>query len=192
MRIAIRLASISAIFACGGSGGSTPVVATQHNLLVTAIGAGVVTSSPPGINCPTQCTASFAVSTVVTLTATPQGSGTFSGWTGGCTGSAACSVTMGANASVAAAFSTPVGSHILTVNVSGAGSVTSTPAGIDCPASACAGAFPGGSPVTLTAAPGVGQNFQGWTGACSGTSSCTVTLSADATTTAQFSAPPGY
>ena len=192
MRTAIRLAAIAAVAACGGSGSSAPVI-TQHNLLVTTIGAGVVSSSPPGINCPAQCTASFAPSTVVTLTAAPQGGGTFSGWSGGCTGSGACSVTMGANMSVAAAFSTPPGSHILTVNVNGEGSVRSTPGGIDCPSSACAGVFPGGSQVSLAATPGAGQFFQGWTGGgCSGTTSCTLTLNADATTAASFSAPPGY
>lgn len=45
-------------------------------------GAGTVTSSPTGINCPTDCIQDFPTGTVVTLTATPASGSTFSGWTG--------------------------------------------------------------------------------------------------------------
>jgi uncharacterized repeat protein (TIGR02543 family) len=43
--------------------------------------------------------------------------------------------------------------------------------------------------VTLTATPADGWNFAGWTGACAGTGSCSVTLTADRTVTALFSQP---
>ena len=63
---------------------------------------GTVTSSPAGISCTTAkyapvepCSASFAVGTVVTLTAVPGAQNTFEGWTGGgCTGVGTCQVTM--------------------------------------------------------------------------------------------------
>ena len=57
-------------------------------------GAGVVTSSPAGIVCPSTCTNSFARGTVVTVTATPNGGSMFSGWGEVCTGTGACVIAM--------------------------------------------------------------------------------------------------
>ena len=70
--------------------------------------------------------------------------------------------------------------HSVSVSVSGPGTVTSTPAGIDCPGS-CAGMFP--RSVTLTPEPFEGAAFRGWTGACGGTATCVVTGEASATAT---------
>ena len=69
-------------------------------------------------------------------------------------------------------------------NGSGSGSVTSSPAGINCGAS-CFASFAAGS-VTLTATPAVGSVFAGWSGSCSGTGTCTVALSGDNSVTATF------
>ena len=69
---------------------------------------------------------------------------------------------------------------------SGAGTVTSSPAGISCGAT-CAANFANGSSVTLTAAAASGSTFGGWSGECSGTGACTVTMSAAKTVTATFS-----
>jgi hypothetical protein len=74
-------------------------------------------------------------------------------------------------------------SHTLTVQISGNGKVTSSPAGIDC-GSTCGGTF--SQAVTLTATAGAGAAFAGWDGACSGTGACTVPMSADATVKATF------
>jgi hypothetical protein len=62
--------------------------------------------------------------------------------------------------------------HSVTVSVSGPGTVTSSPAGIDCPGT-CTGMFP--RSVVLTPKPFAGAAFKGWTGACSGTATCVVT-----------------
>ncbi|MCK9365151.1 MAG: DUF1566 domain-containing protein [Syntrophales bacterium] len=68
----------------------------------------------------------------------------------------------------------------------GAGTVTSAPAGIDCGAN-CSAAFAAGAQVTLTATPATGSTFAGWSGGgCSGTGICTVTLGSDAAITATF------
>jgi uncharacterized delta-60 repeat protein len=81
-----------------------------------------------------------------------------------------------------------------TVNVAkagtGAGSVQSSPQGIDCGAS-CSGPFDDGSGVALTATAAVGSAFAGWSGAgCTGGSACALTMTADQTVTATFDALP--
>jgi hypothetical protein len=67
----------------------------------------------------------------------------------------------------------------------GGGTVTSTPAGIDCGA-ACSATYASGTTVTLAAAPGAGSTFAGWSGACTGTGACTVAMTAARTVTATF------
>ena len=67
----------------------------------------------------------------------------------------------------------------------GVGTVMSSPAGISC-GSTCSALFSGGSTVTLTAAPSAGSSFAGWSGACSGTGSCTVSMTAARGVTATF------
>src|SRR4051812_39140583 len=81
--------------------------------------------------------------------------------------------------------------HTLTVNVTGGGLVTSSPAGIDC-GTKCSATFPEGTAVTLSWTAASGSNLTAWTGACSGTSSCVVVLNTDATVGATFvvGAPP--
>jgi hypothetical protein len=69
-------------------------------------GTGTVTSSPAGISCGSTCGSSFNAGTVVTLTASPAAGSTFVGWSGGCSGAGACSVTMNAAQSVSATFNT--------------------------------------------------------------------------------------
>jgi hypothetical protein len=69
-------------------------------------GSGTVTSNPSGINCGSTCTASFDSGTAVILTAAASGS-TFVGWSGACTGTGPCTVTMNADQSVIANFVAP-------------------------------------------------------------------------------------
>lgn len=57
----------------------------------------------------------------------------------------------------------PTTSHTLDVSVVGSGTVTSTPAGIDC-GGACVADFAEGTNVGLSAAAGAGFAFQGWQG----------------------------
>lgn len=81
----------------------------------------------------------------------------------------------------------------LTVSKSGtgAGTVTSSPAGIACGAT-CSASYSSGTSVTLTEAPTSGSTFGGWAGACSGTSStCTVSMTAPQSATATFTATTG-
>ena len=77
-----------------------------HTLSVTRTGSGsgTLTSSPAGINCGGECSASYPANSVVTLAATPAPGSTFAGWTGACSGAGPCTVTMDASRSVNAAF----------------------------------------------------------------------------------------
>src|ERR1700722_12750126 len=68
---------------------------------------------------------------------------------------------------------------------SGLGSVSSAPAGITCQPN-CSAAFNQGAGVTLTATPGMGSIFAGWSGACSGSGSCVVTMNSNQRVTAPF------
>jgi 5-hydroxyisourate hydrolase-like protein (transthyretin family) len=71
----------------------------------------------------------------------------------------------------------------------GSGTVTSSPAGINC-GSDCSESYDQGTSVTLTATPASGSIFGGWSGACSGTGTCVVIMNADIAVTAAFSAGP--
>ena len=62
-------------------------------LVVTVDGNGTVTSTPPGIACPPDCTAAFAPGTAVTLTEVPQLAHRFLGWdANNCYTGASCAV----------------------------------------------------------------------------------------------------
>jgi Pro-kumamolisin, activation domain/Divergent InlB B-repeat domain len=175
-------------------------------LTVGVVGGGTVTS-PSGINCPSLCSATLSGGPQVTLTATAAAGGiwVFSGWSGACSGAGSCTVTMDAARSVAATFveltsgmagngpgtgsGAPGGATsaagTLAVNVIGIGAVTILPAGIDCSA-ICNASFPSSTQVTLIATPVEGVVFNGWTGACSGTGSCVLTLNAAFSVSADF------
>ena len=149
-------------------------------------GTGTVTSAPAGINCGATCSTSFSFGTQVTLTAAPATGATFSGWSGGgCGGIGTCVVTMNAATTVTATFTVPT--FVLTVTKAGAGSGTaaSTPGGINCGAT-CLASFNINTLVTLTATPAAGSTFTSWSGACTGSGGCTVTMSAARAVTANF------
>jgi uncharacterized delta-60 repeat protein len=150
----------------------------------TGSGSGSVASSPSGVNCGATCSAPFAA-VPVTLTATPAAGSLFVGWSGDCSGTGTCKLTMGGDHSVTARFETPK-ALTLTKAGSGAGTVTSSPGGISC-GSSCAHAFTYGTSVTLTATAAAGSSFAGWSGGgCSGTGACKVTLYASKSVSAVF------
>jgi hypothetical protein len=76
----------------------------------------------------------------------------------------------------------------ITVSKSGAGTgtVTSSPAGINC-GDDCSEVYTQGTKVTLTAKADVNSTFTGWSGGgCTGTKTCTVTVDSEITVTASF------
>ncbi len=93
---------------------------------------------------------------------------------------------MSGSRSVTASFTTDlVPETVLSVNTEGNGVVSSSPAGISCPED-CSQAYTKNEAVVLTANPGEGQFFVGWSGDCSGNGGCTVVMSSDRSVTALF------
>lgn len=96
------------LFVVNGNGvpsvGNVVRLAASFSLQVSTNGPGLVTSSPAGINCGSDCSESYAVGTVVTLTATPKTDFRFQGWGGACSGTGACRLTVNVDESVTATF----------------------------------------------------------------------------------------
>ncbi len=149
-------------------------------------GAGTVTSSPAGISCGGECTAEFEEGAEVTLAPTPGTGSAFSGWAGACTGAGACKVQMSEAKLVTATFNQ---AFLLTVAKTGTGSgtVTSSPAGIDC-GSVCKAELEEGKEVTFSASAAPGSKFSEWSGACTGAAACKVTMSEAKSVSARFEA----
>ena len=147
-------------------------------------GSGLVTSTPPGIDCGRDCEAPFVEGSAVELIQEAGDGSVFAGWTGGgCSGTGTCSVPMTRAQAVTASFDpeTPA-RFLLTTSTSGSGSVT-PPCSQGCP-------YAEGTVVPLTATPADGNNSVAWTGCTPpfpGDTSCEVTMSEDRRVTATFS-----
>ena len=88
------------------AGADCEQVSVLYTLTVTLAGSGTgrVTSSPTGIDCGADCSENYDSGTIVTLKATAAAASRFGGWSGACTGSGDCVVTMSAARSVTATF----------------------------------------------------------------------------------------
>ena len=197
------VASVTVLSACSGPA-STPTRATDVPSLValsisgSGSGSGRIISSPVGIDCALSagspsgsCTARFAQGTRVTLQPSPAGTSVFVAFSGDCA-LTACETTMDAPRIVTATFVPNTLSVLANAASSGAGRITSTPAGIDCQLTgaapgvgACSASFAGGTVVTLEQEPAAGALFQGWGSSCTGMP-CTVTMTGQRTVDATW------
>ena len=149
-----------------GSGSGASLSGTVDFMDVSATLCGAVALS----GAQAQCTTSTLAAGSHTLTAVYSGNNNFLGST-----SPALTHTVGS------------GGATLTVNKSGSGTgtVSSNPPGIDCGID-CAETYAGATVVTMTATPAAGSIFTGWLGACIGTGTCTLTMSASKSVAAVF------
>jgi hypothetical protein len=111
----------------------------------------------------------------------------FNGWDGACSGGADCALVLDADATVEANFNASATTVALTTLVTGPGAVTVAPLGSSC-GPGCV-QFEAGTPVTLTPVPNAGFSFIAWNNESpcrDAPASCTFSLEADTTVTAQF------
>jgi hypothetical protein len=154
-------------------------------------GSGKVTSSPAGISeCATTCGASFEHGALVTLTgAAGANSDPAVQWTGcdSVDGEGKCLVTMSAAREVTATFNLAKWPLTVTKVGSGTGTVTGSPAGIECGATCVAG-FINGTEVTLTGTPGLHTKAVKWSGCkkVDDENKCLVTMAGATTVIASF------
>jgi alpha-tubulin suppressor-like RCC1 family protein len=153
---------------------SEPFLLTVHSGggHVVSTGGGIL--GPDHIDCGTTCHTIFPADTVVTLTAT---SSDFTGWSGDCTGTASQAVVVMNRARTCRAS---FGRFSLTMAVDGQGSVTSAPAGINCPAASCDARYPSGTAVDLTAHPSAGSMVSLWLDDCAAPGTLTNRIVMDA------------
>ena len=98
-------------------------------------------------------------------------------------------VASSAHDDIASFARTPAPELTVSLAGSGSGAVSGASGTIACPTT-CSHRFGTNSPVTLTATPAAGSTFAGWSGSCSGTGTCQLTMSSDMSVTATFSAVP--
>ena len=170
--------------------------AAKFKLTVTksGTGKGSVISTPVGVFCGTTfCSAEFESGKEVELKAKPEAGSGFVKWIGACSGTGVCKVTMSEAKAVTAEFGPAKPKFKLTVSKSGSGSgtVTSSPAGITCGTGAnCEAEYEEGTEVTLAQAAASGSEFKEWSGACTGSGACKVTMSAAKAVGAVFTPIP--
>lgn len=175
---------------CSGTGncavtmqGNTTVtgnfIINNYNVNVNKTGTGTGTVTGTGINCGGDCSETYDHGSSVTLTAAPTSLSYFVGWSGGgCSGTGTCSVTVDGAKNITAEFAP----RELTVTInSGTGTLSSSPAGINCPGD-CTEAYNASTVVVITASSAVT-----WSGCQSMTAStCTVTMSTAKSVTVIF------
>jgi len=161
-----------------------PVV-QQVQLSVEKLGTGAGTVAGNSIDCGNNCSVFLDSGTSVSLSATPAAGSIFSGWSGPCAGTAGCSFTLDGNSTVSATFTQQ---WQLSVAKAGGGTGTVTGNGIDCGAT-CSILLDANTAVSLAATPTNGSVFTGWSGDCSGTSTCDTTMTAARSVSATFVPP---
>ncbi len=150
---------------------ATPTaIPIRYTLTINIVGSGSVTKVPNQANYPT--------GTTVQLVATPAPGWLFSGWSGDLGGSAnPATILMNGNKVVTATF-TQI-QYTLTINTAGSGTVSRNPN---------QATYHYGDVVQLTATPGTGWLFTGWSGNLGGSANpTTILINGNKNVTATFS-----
>jgi uncharacterized repeat protein (TIGR02543 family) len=151
-------------------------------------GTGTVVFNP-GSTCGDTCSDTYAAGSTITLTVIPDESSTFTGWGGACSGTGNCVVTLDADKSVSATFALKP-QYPFMIKLFGKGYVFPDVGSYGCDAQYCSGNFYEGTAVTFTAFPYYGYKFSGWSGACTGTTPCSVIMTGAKSATAKFTELP--
>ncbi len=146
---------------------------------VNPTNGGTVALNPPPSG------SGYLAGTQVAVTATPNAGYVFTGWSGDASGAnATITLTMDGNKTITAQF-TPVASNVtltVTANPVNAGTIVLNPPG---------GSYAPGTTVAVTATPGQGYVFNGWTGGVVSTANpLNVTVNANMTLVANFTVVP--
>jgi len=156
-------------------------------------GTGTVTSSPAGINCGETCSVAFADNEVVVLSGSSGVNTADVEWSGcdSLTISHQCKVTMSSAKKVIATFALAKRKLSVSKTGTGAGTVTSSPAGINC-GSTCSAEYDIGTEVALTGTSGANTEAVKWSGCTSIDleNHCLVSMTANKTVTATFDLRP--
>jgi hypothetical protein len=158
----------------------------DRDLGVSVTGGGTVTAT--GIDCGGDCSETYPHGTEVTLTATPLISTELVAWGGACAGATGdtCTVRMTGDLTASVTF------RVKTFRLDLARSVVRGAAGYFiysgalCLSPSCTRTYAYGTDVDLRAIPFTGSLFDGWSGDCSGTGSCTVTMTENRSVTGTF------
>lgn len=175
---------------------------TTDTLLVNVVNAtGAVTSNPAGVDCASgsSCTYDFISNSTITLSASYVSGYTYA-WSGVTCGElvqdgARCTVSMTGSQNVTMTYTATTVLYAFTVNNGANGTVNIAAqgdlVGTDCnPSATCILNFSENAEVTLTPSPDPGYRLANWSGDCSGTGSCVVTMSAIRTVTATYELIP--
>ncbi len=117
----------------------------------------------------------------------------FVNWTGDCTGSGACSLTMSAERSVVGVFNLkPPKLYKLNLSTSGTGSGT-----FECKVNgggeeACKPEYEEGKTVEVVPHEAAGSEFVNWTGDCTGTGACSLSMTAERSVDGVFNVEPAH
>ena len=144
---------------------SATFVQDEYGLTITQATGGTISATPAG---------PYHLNDTVTVTAVPDLGYHFGAWTGDCSGTNPCTLTMDGVKSVSATFVQD--EYGLTITQATGGTISATPAG----------PYHLNDTVTVTAVPDLGYHFGAWTGDCSGTNPCTLTMDGVKSVSATF------
>jgi hypothetical protein len=156
----------------------------QVELRLTVAGPGRVAADVPGLECTTSCSTTWNTGTQIVLTPTPTPGAKLVRWSGACSGSGQCALTVGQGAAPSALFAPAT--YRVSVRVSGKGKIVSSNRAVACPGR-CSSAVASHAPLRLTATPGTGWKLKTWAGACRGKrAACTLPMTSNASARAVF------
>lgn len=152
-------------------------------------GTGEVAAENTNLVCKSDCVASFDRGINLSLNALPAINSNFDVWSGDCAGIGTCGTTVESVRVITAVFSIKTFQLVVSVNGSGLGHVLQTNSGttgvINC-GTLCSDTFQYGETVALEAQPEVRSFLKGWSGDCSGVSTCNLYMISDKNVAATF------